>query len=649
MMTRVLRRRTSLAFILAASLIALAAATSTAAMASTGGGPVWGAPTTSTGSAEGLFVAAACPDSSVCLAAGSTSATSNGVPEVAAESGGSWGLPAFAAVLGVPSENARFNSISCMSASACVGVGVNSATAPAAYTPFVDSLNVSGTTAISGLASTPSLSSLPGANANEEASLDSVSCTANGCTAVGSYETNGNVQEPFEANFANGSWSVAAVSAPAAGTHGANLAAVSCPSSGACEAVGEYLDGSNDEHGWALQLVGGATPQILPAPADAISHTGTIAAVPALISGTGGQMMTGVSCPTAAACTAVGQYSVSGGTSSMAVGIDNGTPGTPITLQPQNPSPLTAVTAVWCADGGNCAIIGDAEVASVYLQPVTAYESSGAWSSLTPPPGSAPNPGVSFMAAIGLGCVSVESCMSSGTQLSTSGYAPLADFSAPPLSVTTSSLPAATAGQPYSATVQSSGGAGPGTWTVSGSLPAGLSLNASTGVISGTPTTPGAASFSVQLASAGPPAQTASVNLSITVAAAPAVPVAPTLSAGAAKVTRNGVTLPIGCVGSGTCSGTAVLTAVEHLSGKRPTAVTAHAKRRKLEITLARGGYSLTAGQVGTVTLKLSAKARALLKQLHTIKGTLILTPTGATAPTVIRAVTFKSPAKKKK
>jgi SdrD B-like domain/Putative Ig domain/GEVED domain len=60
----------------------------------------------------------------------------------------------------------------------------------------------------------------------------------------------------------------------------------------------------------------------------------------------------------------------------------------------------------------------------------------------------------------------------------------------PTITIGQSSLPQGTVGSAYSTTLSASGGTAPyGTWTLtSGTLPAGLTLNASTGVISGTPT-----------------------------------------------------------------------------------------------------------------------------------------------------------------
>ncbi|HVB05115.1 MAG TPA: putative Ig domain-containing protein, partial [Acidimicrobiales bacterium] len=98
--------------------------------------------------------------------------------------------------------------------------------------------------------------------------------------------------------------------------------------------------------------------------------------------------------------------------------------------------------------------------------------------------------------------------------------------SAPPLSVTTTSLPAGQVGASYSASLAATGGTMPYTWAVTtGSLPPGLSLDASTGAITGKPTGASATTdFSVTVTdSTSPTAKSASAALSVTVAPGPGV------------------------------------------------------------------------------------------------------------------------------
>ena len=86
----------------------------------------------------------------------------------------------------------------------------------------------------------------------------------------------------------------------------------------------------------------------------------------------------------------------------------------------------------------------------------------------------------------------------------------------PPVEITTSSLPPATKGVAVNQQLNAAGGKPPYSWSVTaGALPAGLSLAAATGIISGTPNATGEFSFSVTASDAE--SRTASKPLSITV------------------------------------------------------------------------------------------------------------------------------------
>lgn len=103
----------------------------------------------------------------------------------------------------------------------------------------------------------------------------------------------------------------------------------------------------------------------------------------------------------------------------------------------------------------------------------------------------------------------------------------------PPLTIAPITLPAGKAGVPYTATLTATGGTAPYAWTVtSGSLPAGLSLNAATGTISGTPTVAvSAAALMLKVTDSGSPAQSQSVSLTLTIAAPTLSPLAITSTA----------------------------------------------------------------------------------------------------------------------
>lgn len=108
----------------------------------------------------------------------------------------------------------------------------------------------------------------------------------------------------------------------------------------------------------------------------------------------------------------------------------------------------------------------------------------------------------------------------------------------PTITVNPPTLPAGTVGIAYSQTISASGGTSPYAFAVSsGTLPAGLILNAATGSITGTPTTAAASNFTITATDAG--GCLASRAYTITIAS-PECPV----------ITVNPSTIPPGAVGA---------------------------------------------------------------------------------------------------
>jgi hypothetical protein len=88
--------------------------------------------------------------------------------------------------------------------------------------------------------------------------------------------------------------------------------------------------------------------------------------------------------------------------------------------------------------------------------------------------------------------------------------------------ITTASLPNGATNSAYSQALAATGGFAPYTWSVSvGSLPNGLTLNASTGVISGTPTNAGVFTFTMQVQDTNLVKATRALSITVSVPQAP--------------------------------------------------------------------------------------------------------------------------------
>jgi len=93
---------------------------------------------------------------------------------------------------------------------------------------------------------------------------------------------------------------------------------------------------------------------------------------------------------------------------------------------------------------------------------------------------------------------------------------------APTITLSPSTLPTGTVGTAYSQTIAASGGTAPYTFTVTaGTLPNGLTLNPTTGILSGTPTTAATYTFTVTAKDANTVTGSQSYSVTISPAAAP--------------------------------------------------------------------------------------------------------------------------------
>ncbi len=171
------------------------------------------------------------------------------------------------------------------------------------------------------------------------------------------------------------------------------------------------------------------------------------------------------------------------------------------------------------------------------------------------------------------------------------------------VSVTTTSLPNAPAGAAYSQALAATGGTGTYTWDISaGSLPTGLTLDAATGTISGTPSGSGIASFTVRATDDSNPGRAGTADLTIEVLAAPTIttaglPEGVTGTAYSATLVASGGTGPYTfAVKTGTLPDGITLTAATGALGGTPTTA------GDVQITWSATDAN---GAVGTATLTL--------------------------------------------
>jgi len=227
-------------------------------------------------------MAVSCPTDKMCVAVGESSFSSTGTMLAERWNGHTWSVTRLAHPPGA--TNSFLTGVSCTSARACTAVGVDFVPATGGG-PLAERWNGSRWTLQ--VTPNPGQSGVP---------LAAVSCgSATSCTAVGYYDFGslGFTSSTLAEHWDGRRW--AASSLPSAGDLGGDLSAVSCPSRTTCTAAGYYNGTSDEGPGTAPLAMRGNSGRwvVEPTPGDATEN------------GTTG--LTGVSCPTAGTCTAVGE------------------------------------------------------------------------------------------------------------------------------------------------------------------------------------------------------------------------------------------------------------------------------------------------------------------------------------------------------
>ncbi len=334
--------------------------------------------TPSTGSSLSGLNSVACPSASSCMAVGYT----GNEYAVLAEhwDGRAWSIEKTPSIRTV--DLLSLFDVACPATTRCVAVGF-SITSSGQGLPLAESWN--GTSWV--ITKTPNPPSEPGAYPGSQ--LVGLSCpSVANCLAVGNYTTPLGLPRMLVEKWNGTSWAIApapTITAPLAGS----LEGVSCPSATVCTAVGSSVDAAGNKITAAWRTNSSSwVRQATTSPVEPL-----------------GASLSGLSCPAAAVCSAVGQA----GGSVLAErwnGVQWSVDHVP------NPTPGAALVAVSCPSTTACMAVGSYTTASeehVGLSEMRA--ASGGWNQqVVPTPA-----GAVITTLTSVSCASPASCMAVGS------------------------------------------------------------------------------------------------------------------------------------------------------------------------------------------------------------------------------------------
>jgi hypothetical protein len=286
------------------------------------------------------------------------------------------------------SPNGILRSDSCTSPNSCVAVG-----------SFNDSIGTTETLAEAWNGKAWSTQTMPVPTGASYRDLSGISCISPAaCTAVGNYYNSSGADVTLAEAWNGKVWSVEATPNPSGATD-VVFSGVSCTSATACEAVGSYYDSSGTQVTLAEGYDGKTwSVQTTPGP-----------------SGASASELSGVSCPSANACTAVGVYFGSAGGKALAEGW-NGKAWSIQTVPLPSGGSYGHLFGVSCVSPSPCTTVGSYENSSRTTVPLVEVSTGTTWS-VQPSAVPADATG-SFLRAVS--CTSTKACTAVGEQSSSS-------------------------------------------------------------------------------------------------------------------------------------------------------------------------------------------------------------------------------------
>ncbi len=283
-----------------------------------------------------------------------------------------------------------FTGVSCPSATSCFAVGIDSNAVGTITQTLAEHWN----------GSTWAIQRTPKLSGSFDADLSAVACpSATSCIAVGQNTNSSDLPRPLAEHWNGSTWAVQTVPSPSNAAAGSDLSAISCTSATSCTAVGYQLISEGEQRPLAEHWNGSSwTIQATPVPSNSDES-----------------QLEAVSCSSAASCTAVGVLSGPAYLELLAEHWNGKTWTVQNAPNPNGASPdkdsVSLLNGVSCTSAASCTAVGfsnptvgDAE------RPLAERWNGSAWTIQT-----APNPTATNQNTLNaVSCVSSTACTATG-------------------------------------------------------------------------------------------------------------------------------------------------------------------------------------------------------------------------------------------